>query len=96
MRQLLIDTVRITPIGFNWDMRRLDGKRFYESDPAANRLLTRPIGLWENAAGELVAFVLSEGPDDAHLQVHPDYRYLEAELVAWAEEHLRGEDAGSG
>lgn len=93
MRQLLIDTVRITPTGFNWDMRRLDGKRFYEADPAANYMLTRPIGLWENRAGELVAFVLAESPDDAHLQVHPDYRHLEEQLVEWAEENLGAEDA---
>jgi GNAT superfamily N-acetyltransferase len=93
MRQLLIDTVRMTPVGFNWDVRRLDGKRFYEADLAHNYLLTRPVGLWENAAGELVAYVLAESPDDAHLQVHPDYRYLEDELVAWAEENLGAADA---
>jgi mycothiol synthase len=87
MRQLLIDTVPITPIGFNWDMRRLDGKRFYNEDLADNRLSTRPIHLWEDA-GDLVAYVLSEGAGDAHLQVHPDYRHLEDEMLAWAETHL--------
>lgn len=92
MRQLLLDTVAITPVGFNWDVRRLDGKRFYEADPDFNYLLTRPVQLWENDAGELVAYVLAESPVDAHLQVHPDYRYLEDELVAWAEANLGGED----
>ncbi len=88
MRDLLIQTVPITPIGFNWDMRRLDGKRFYDDNQSSNRLLARPIQLWENEGGELVAYVLSEGQDDAHLQVHPDYRHLEPELIAWAEAHL--------
>ena len=35
MRDLLIQTVPITPIGFNWDMRRLDGKRFYDDNRPA-------------------------------------------------------------
>lgn len=96
MRQLLIDTVRITPVGFNWDVRRLDGQRFYDADLQANHLLNRPVGLWENSAGELVAYVLVESPDDAHLQVHPDYRYLENELVAWAEENLGAAGTGGG
>lgn len=96
MRQLLIDTVRITPVGFNWDIRRLDGQRFYNADPQANPLLKRPVGLWENEASELVAYVLAESAGDAHLQVHPDYRYLEDELVAWAEDHLGREDEDGG
>ena len=86
MRQLLVDTVPITPIGFNWDVRWLEGQRFYEKDVDTPRFMQRPIQLWENAAGELVAFVLPESSlGTAYLQVHPDYRYLEDELVAWAE-----------
>jgi mycothiol synthase len=92
MRTLLIDTVPITPIGFNWDMRRLDGKRFYSSDLEADRLLGRPVQLWEAADGELVGYVLSEGAGDAHLQVHPDYRYLEEEMITWAEAYLSAPD----
>ncbi|MCB0113457.1 MAG: GNAT family N-acetyltransferase [Caldilineaceae bacterium] len=91
MRQLLVDTVPITPIGFNWDMRRLDGKRFYNADLEANRLLARPVQLWEDD-GALVAYVLSEGVGDAHLQVHPDYRHLEDEMIEWAEAHLAAPD----
>ncbi len=88
MRDLLIVTVPITPIGFNWDMRRLDGKRFYNQDLEANRLLARPAQLWETGDGDLVGFVLSEGAGDAHLQVHPDFRHLEGEMVDWAMAHL--------
>ncbi len=88
MRDLLIAAVPITPIGFNWDMRRLDGKRFYDADLEANRLLGRPIQLWEASDGQLVGFVLSEGDGDAHLQVHPDYRHLEGEMIDWAMAHL--------
>jgi mycothiol synthase len=94
MYALLIDTVPITPIGFNWDMRRLEGKRFYSNDLEADRLLGRPVQLWETADGDLAGYVLPEGTGDAHLQVHPDYRHLEEEMIVWAEEHLSapGED----
>ena len=87
MRDLLVATVPNTPLGLNWDIRRLEGKRFYDADPAANGFLARPVALWEEA-GELVGFVLPESSDDAHLQVHGDYRHLEEEMVAWAEENL--------
>lgn len=88
MRELLIRTAPITPIGFNWDVRRLDGKCFYNARPEADGLFRRPIGLWEMAGGGLAGFVLSEAKDDAHLQVHPDYRNLEAEMIDWAVENL--------
>jgi hypothetical protein len=88
MRALLSATFPITPMGLNWDVRRLDGKRYYAADLAANRLQARPVQLWETAGGELVGYVLAEGRDDAHLQIHPDYRHLEPEMVAWAEAHL--------
>jgi mycothiol synthase len=97
MRQLLVDTVPITPIGFNWDVRWLEGQRFYEAHVDAPQFAQRPIQLWENAAGELAAFVLPESSlGTAYLQVHPDYRYLEEQLVAWAEAHIsvRNEDTG--
>ena len=96
MRQLLLDTTPITPIGFNWDMRRLDGKRFYTADLEAHRLLRRPVQLWECAGDQLAGYVVSESPGDAHLQIHPDFRYLEAEMIAWAEANLAVVDAATG
>ena len=92
MRDLLLTTVPLTPIGFNWDVRRLDGKRFYNADPDDNRLLRRPIYLWETGDGQMVGFVLAEGADDAHLQVHPDYRHLETEMIDWTMENLSLDD----
>jgi GNAT superfamily N-acetyltransferase len=88
MRALLIDTVPIAPIGFNWDMRRLDGKRFYEADIETNTLLGRPVQLWETSDGRLAGFVLPEGSGDAHFNVHPDYRHLEGEMIDWALAHV--------
>ena len=87
MRDLLVASVENTPLGLTWDIRRLEGKRFYNADPAADDLLVRPVALWEDA-GELVGFVVAESACDAHLQVHGDYRHLEEEMIAWAEENL--------
>lgn len=93
MRALLIDTVPITPIGFNWDMRRLDGKRFYSADLNADRLLSRRVQLWESGDGDLIGYVLPEGKGDAHVQIHPDYRYLESDMIQWAVENLAAPNA---
>ncbi len=90
LRRLLVELVALVPPGFCWDVRRLDGSRFYHPDPPRNprwQTLTR---LWETAEGRLVAAVNQEGRGDAHLQVHPDFRHLEEEMVAWAEGSLAG------
>jgi GNAT superfamily N-acetyltransferase len=88
MRALLIDTVPISPIGFNWDMRRLDGKRFYEANLDESWPPTLPIQLWETGDGRLAGFVLPDGSGNAHLNVHPDYRHLEGEMIDWGMAHL--------
>jgi len=88
MRDLLIQCAPITPVGLNWDMRRLDGKRFYNANDEENRLLNRPVQLWEDSAGRLLGYVLPEGKGDAYAQIHPDYRFIEDEMIAWAEGHL--------
>lgn len=52
--------------------------------------------IWEDD-GQLVAAAHPDGPDDVHIQIHPDYRHLEDEILAWAEGHLgRTNDAGQG
>ena len=88
LRALLIDTVPLIPIGFNWDMRRLDGKRFYEANVAQNWPPAQPIQLWETSDDRVAGFVLTDGGGNAHLNVHPDYRYLEGEMIDWAVAHL--------
>lgn len=95
MRDLLIRAESGLPVGLNWDVRRLDGKRFYNADAAADDLRARPVHLWERA-GDLVGFVLPEGRGDAHLQIHPDDRHLEEEMIAWALAHLAAADEDTG
>ena len=87
MRRLLIDTVPITPIAFNWDMRRARRQALpqrgsgCESTTAASR---PTVGKRSGSTG---GYVLAEGAGDTHIQVQfPDYRYLEGEMIAWVEE----------
>jgi mycothiol synthase len=90
VRNLLIETYPITPTDWNWEIRRWDGQRFHDADPSvANMTRKGPIHLWETREGRLVGAAHHEGGlGYAFLELHPDYRHLEAEMIAWAEDHL--------
>lgn len=88
VRNLLSETVPLTPLDFNWDIRRWEGKRFYDDNPSAHSRLAGRVQLWETGDGRVVGAVTPEGTGDAYLQVHPAYRQLEAEMIDWAEAHL--------
>ncbi|MEZ4660125.1 MAG: GNAT family N-acetyltransferase [Caldilineaceae bacterium] len=94
VHRLLTETYPITPLGLNWDVRRWEGARFYDAQTCwpAPQLAGR-VQLWETAAGQLVGAVFPEGTGDAHLQVHPDFRFIEPDMTAWAEAHLAGPTA---
>lgn len=88
VRKLLVETYSCTPLGFNWDVRRWDGARFHHATPDWATRFAGRVQMWETDGGQLVGVVNPEGEGDAYLQVHPDFRSLEPEMVAWAEEHL--------
>jgi mycothiol synthase len=89
IRQLCLDTYPITPIGWNWEIRRWEGQRFHGANPAPDPRWPFRIRLWEAANGRLVGVANPEGSlGEAFLQLHPDYRHLEAEMVAWCETNL--------
>ncbi len=88
VRDLLIKTYPITPTGFNWELRRWDGWRYYKSDPSWNRDWEKSVRIWETADGTLVGAAHPEGTGDVHLQLHPDYREIEEEMIVWAEDNL--------
>jgi GNAT superfamily N-acetyltransferase len=97
VRSLLIKTHAITPPGFNWEIRRWDGWRFYDEDPSWQPEWEEKVRLWETAAGQFVGVVNPDGGGRAALQFHPDfYRAIVGEMVAWAEENLAApsEDGG--
>lgn len=89
VQHLLEESYSIVPLGFNWDVRRWQGKRFYNKNEDEWRTyLEGRICLWETVDGRVVGVVNPDGDGDAHLQLRPDYRFLEEDLITWAEQHL--------
>lgn len=91
MRALLVESFGITRRLHNWDLPRLDGWRFVHhgcSGTENDRQWQADVRLWETGAGRLVGVVFSDAPGVVQLQIHPDYRGIEDEVVAWAEENL--------
>jgi ribosomal protein S18 acetylase RimI-like enzyme len=96
LRSLLTELVPLVPPGFCWDVRRLDGSRFYHPDPDRNPEWQTEARLWETADGRLVSAVNHDSRGDAHLQVHADFRRLEEEMVGWAEQRAWSLERGGG
>lgn len=88
IHRLLVETTPITPVGFNGDIRRWEGKRFYDKHPAGNPDWHKDSRLWQRPSGQPVAVAHPDSPGYPALFVHPDYRHLEPALITWAEEHL--------
>jgi mycothiol synthase len=88
IRSLLIEARGRSPHGAVWDIRRWDGWRFHRAELPTGGLLADLVGLWETLDGRVVAAVHPEGCGDAYLEVDPEFRYLEPEIIRWAEEHL--------
>jgi ribosomal protein S18 acetylase RimI-like enzyme len=93
IRSLLIEAWPRNPHGSVWDIRRWDGWRFHRAELADADRLAGLIGLWETEAGRTVGAVHPEGNGDAYLEVDPDFRHLEPEMIHWAEAHLARETA---
>ncbi|HNU36587.1 MAG TPA: GNAT family N-acetyltransferase, partial [Methanomassiliicoccales archaeon] len=64
-----------------WDWRLGGNAVAYRDDPA---FFQRNLHIWRSN-GKPVAFVISERGKEFSLQVHPDHRDLEEEMLRWAE-----------
>ncbi len=96
IRSLAVETYAITGPGWNWDIRRWDGSRFYSANPVLPSQWNQTIRLWETSDGRLAGAANSDGPGLFYLQIHPDYRnQIEEEMIAWAEEALSAPMPGS-
>jgi GNAT superfamily N-acetyltransferase len=97
VRHLLVDTYPLTPPGFNWEIRRWDGQRYHRASLAPDPAWVAGVRLWETTGGQLVGAAHTEGqPGDVCLQLHPDYRFLMDDMLAWAEDTLSGPDSETG
>jgi mycothiol synthase len=88
VHDLLVESYRATPLGFNWDIRRWEGKRFYSAETQWDPRWAERCHLWEAEDGLVVAAAHPDGEGEACLQVRPGYRHLEEEMLAWAEAQL--------
>lgn len=76
----------------NWDNARWSFNRYCthnKEELSKNRLWENSVQLWENDKGELIAAAHIEEPGDYFFQVHPDYKYLEEEMLLWAIDNCR-------
>ncbi len=87
IRDLLIQTYPITPTGWNWDIRWWEGNHWHRTDEEFAAFKWSEFAVWETEDGTIIGVVNSEyGKGDLYIQLHPDYRHLEDEMIAWGEE----------
>jgi GNAT superfamily N-acetyltransferase len=91
IRSLLVEARPRSPHGSIWDIRRWDGWRFHRAELADDARLADLIGLWETEDGRPVGAVHPDGHGDSYLEVDPDFRHLEPEMIEWAEGQLAAE-----
>ncbi len=91
VRDFLIETYGITQRPFNWFFDRWDYCRYFVAtmrnrDP---QQWEDDIRVWEGESEEIVGVASHEARrGEVYLQIHPDQRRLENEMMAWSEEHL--------
>ncbi len=82
---------------FNWDPRRWLGTVYHNNDADMTRhrdTLPQHLRIWQDARGAIVGVVIPEYTGQVFLHIHPAYRQIEAEMLAWAEDSLPwGRDA---
>jgi len=87
MRNLLSESCKVSDKPLNWWVGRLDDWRFasYTAKIKDNpRYYQENSHLWRNENDELIGFFISEdGKNYFEIQVHPEYRYIEKEMLKW-------------
>src|SRR5690606_21587331 len=77
--------------GLNWDIRRFEGLRWYDVASTGDPAWYANSRLWEAEDGRLVGWLHLDGVGYPYIEIHPDYRFLEGEMIAWAEGNLAGD-----
>lgn len=97
LRQFLIDTYALAGTEFNWEPRRWEGMFW----TVAEAQLADPgwgagAQVWHTQDGSFMAAAIPDGPGDLALQVDPRHRWLEDDVLDWAEPHLaRAHEGGA-
>lgn len=95
LRQFLIDTYALAGREFNWEPRRWEGKFWTVADAQlADPGWGAGAHVWCAQDGSFMAAAIPDGPGDLALQVDPRYRWLEDDVLDWAEPRLARADEG--
>jgi GNAT superfamily N-acetyltransferase len=87
VRGFLAGTYAVTRDTTNWEIRRWEGRYWHEDPRDLVEILAHPqtnVRIWDLGGG-IVGVAHPEGRGDVHLEVHPDHRDLEVEMLQWAE-----------
>ncbi|GAB4525574.1 MAG: hypothetical protein OHK0046_41490 [Anaerolineae bacterium] len=89
--QFLLETYTRYGRLFNWDPRRWQGTVYHNNDADMTQRahqLPQSVHLWLNDDQHIVGVVIPESPGSVFLQIHPDYRAIEARMLDWVETSL--------
>ena len=97
LRQFLIDSYALAGGEFNWEPRRWEGMFWtVAEEQLADLNWGAGVQVWHTEDGSIVAAAIPDGPGDLALQVDPRQRWLEEDVLDWAEHHLaRTEEDGA-
>jgi mycothiol synthase len=83
--ELLVKSYAMTSKPHNWFFSRLENWKYASPEKPLN-FFTSNVHLWRNEVGELVGYCISEyGDNRIHIQIHPDYWFVEADILSWIE-----------
>ena len=93
MRNLLIESYCISDKPLNWLIGRLDNWRYasFTKNIRENpRYFQDNAHLWKNEKNKLLGFFISEnGKNYFEIQIHPEHRYIENEILEWISANWR-------
>ncbi len=92
LRELLLQSYGLSPTPFNWRLAMLENWYYASRYLEPLEYFTGGVHLWRNGTGELVSFLIRYW-DLVWLQVLPHYRWLEGQMLEWAEAHWGGDEA---
>jgi mycothiol synthase len=89
MRELLIKSYLVSRKPLNWRLAMVENWNYASRYLEPIEYFTSRVHLWRNNVGELVGFLIRDN-FLTFLQVHYEYRYLEARMMDWAESNWSG------
>lgn len=91
IRQFLLDTYVLHGTLRNWDPRRWEGNIFHNSDADGTTYrerLPELVHIWQTASAQIAGFIIQASDGEVFLQIHPDYRHIESDMLDWTEANL--------